>query len=345
MSQILGDDPENSYYLMQLAALEHNAHASLLCGEEELRRMGTPAFRYERVSRYANEAIEGGEYDGYYLLACLEKRGDSNFKDSGIAYLLKGIEKQSGICADTLGRYYEGGTEENDERAMDYFQKAMEWHHPLGTYDFGRTFLGPAFHRVDLKQAEKYMRLAADLGCTDADYALGRHYEDGDFGTVDYPSAERYFVKGMECHSENCFYALAYLQVFYDVKQPRYEWARHAFLHLSHKGWRYASFNLGSMAYYGYGQKINYLEALEYYCLAADQGDGRGAYLAGEMLHSGKLVTPDPKRALHFLSLAAQKGEVDAAMLLAKMYETGDGVTKDLNLAATYRAQAKSAKA
>jgi TPR repeat protein len=300
----------------------------------------------KQVQFYAKKAIKQGFPNGYYYLACLESPDAIHFSEEGLRLLRLGMAQKSGACADAYGLYYDvGGVKTDLSLAISAFQKAAQWGDPNGTYDYGRTFLGTSYPHLNARLAERYMRLASDLGSTLADYALGRHYSDGDFGKLDYSAAERYFLRGIRQDDPDCYYDLAYLQVFYEIPHPNIRWARDTFLNLSKQGWKSASFNLGSMAFYGYGEEINYDKALYYYLLSAEQGDRRGAYVAGEMLHSGKLVKPDPEKALYLLKLAADHGEVDADMLLAEIYEKGEGVSVDSEVAKTYRAKAEAAKA
>jgi uncharacterized protein len=298
------------------------------------------------VQYYAKKAIKQGFANGYYYLACLESPDAIHFSKEGLRLLQIGMDHQSGACADAYGLYYDvGGIEQNLSLAIPAFQKAMQWRDPDGTYDYGRAFLGTAYPRLNARLAERYMRLASDLGSTRADHALGRHYSNGDFGKLDYSAAEYYYLRGIKQYDSDCLYDLAYLQVFYEIPHPNFAWARDTFLRLSKKGWGSASFNLGSMAYYGYGEEVNYDKALYYYLLSANQGDRRGAYVAGEMLHRGKLVEPDLEKALYLLKLAADHGERDADMLLAEIYEKGEGVSVDVETAQSYRDKAEAAKA
>ena len=83
-------------------------------------------------------------------------------------------------------------------------------------------------------------------------------------------------------------------------------------------------------------------EALNWYRLAAAQGDASAQFNLGQLYYKGEGVPQDYAEALKWLRLAAEQGQVSAQGHLAAMYGTGQGVPQDyvqshkwLNLAAS----------
>lgn len=95
----------------------------------------------------------------------------------------------------------------------------------------------------------------------------------------------------------------------------------------------------------GDGIEQNMPEALRWYTLAAEAGEGEAAYLAAEMLRCGRepFLTPQPERGMEFLRRAAQLGDAYAMLEYARCYEEGVGVGKDPGRARTWYLRAAEA--
>lgn len=300
---------------------------------------------FQKAESYMKKGFRKSDPDGYWGFALLAGKGKMTCKS--LPFLEKGAAKGSGACAEELGQYYDDlHTEEGFQKAMFYFAKAAELDDPDGTYDFGRTFIGWCYRRVDMKKAEILLKKASDLGSLKADYALGRHYQDGDFGKKDLILAEKYFRRGVECGDESCTIGLAALMTFFSVANPDYEWARTTFLHYSNNGVSKATYALARMADCGYGEEVNHSKALAYYVLSASQGNVQGAYLGGKMAYEGKVVEKNLDLAVSLLTMAANQDDNDACDLLGKIYETGeDNILPNPELAKHYLAHRQDRKA
>lgn len=81
----------------------------------------------------------------------------------------------------------------------------------------------------------------------------------------------------------------------------------------------------------GDGIEQNIPEALRWYTLAAEAGEGEAAYLAAEMLRFGRepFLAPQPERSMEFLHRSAQLGDAYAMLEYARCYDEGVGVGKD----------------
>lgn len=95
----------------------------------------------------------------------------------------------------------------------------------------------------------------------------------------------------------------------------------------------------------GDGIEPNIPEALRWYTLAAEAGEGEAAYLAAEMLRCGRepFLTQQPERGMEFLRRAAQLGDAYAMLEYARCYEEGAGVGKDPGQARAWYLQAAEA--
>ena len=84
------------------------------------------------------------------------------------------------------------------------------------------------------------------------------------------------------------------------------------------------------MYYFGDGVAQNYKRALEWYQLAAVQGNAAAQRCVGIMLMKGVPgVSRDPKRGVEWLEKAVKQGEICAHFNLGLIYEKGLGVQQD----------------
>ncbi len=91
-----------------------------------------------------------------------------------------------------------------------------------------------------------------------------------------------------------------------------------------------AQFALGlRYEYGGRGVTPDYGKALEWYHLAAMQGDAEAQFSLGRMYENGKGSTQDYKKAVEWYRLAAKQGYADAQDFLGTMFRLERGVTQD----------------
>jgi hypothetical protein len=77
-------------------------------------------------------------------------------------------------------------------------------------------------------------------------------------------------------------------------------------------------------------------KALEWYTLAAEQGDRNAQYKLGEIFETGELVEQDMQAAFHWYRKAAEQNHPNAEFLTGLMYSRGEGTVKDDMLAAKW---------
>jgi TPR repeat protein len=162
-------------------------------------------------------------------------------------------------------------------------------------YDMGITSI-----TLDLFEAFKYYKLAADQGNASAKFNLGICYDKGDGVDID-------------CNEAFKYYKLA-----------------------ADQGNSSAQFNLGVCYENGDGVDINMNEAFKYYKLAADQGSSSAQFNLGFCFVNGDGVDIDLNEAFKYYKLAAEQGDAPAQYNVGTCYENGDGVDIDLNEAFKY---------
>ena len=103
------------------------------------------------------------------------------------------------------------------------------------------------------------------------------------------------------------------------------EWYRIA----AEQGDAVAQCNLGYMYQFGQGVTQDYAEAVRWYRKAAEQGYARAQRQLGLMYENGQGVTQDYAEAVRWYRNAADQGDAVAQSFLGDMYERGRGVTQD----------------
>ncbi len=99
---------------------------------------------------------------------------------------------------------------------------------------------------------------------------------------------------------------------------------------LAAKGDANAQFNLGVMYDHGHGVPQDYVEADNWYRLAAEQGNADAQTNLGSYFRLGGHGVPqDYKEAVRWYRLAAEQGDAGAQNNLGLMYESGHGVAQD----------------
>lgn len=161
-------------------------------------------------------------------------------------------------------------------------------------YDKGCDYLyGRWGKRKDLKEALKWIRMAAELGYAEAQCELGGLFYSGTGVENDYTEAVKWFHLAAE------------------------------------QGQIHALYNLGLAYYWGNGVIQDYVEAARWYRKAADQGYACGERELGRCYENGKGVAQDYDEAVKWYRKAADKRDSCAQVLLGICYEDGKGVAQD----------------
>ncbi len=103
------------------------------------------------------------------------------------------------------------------------------------------------------------------------------------------------------------------------------KWSRLA----AEQGDAYAQYNLGVMYDFSLGVSQDPVEALMWYRLAAEQGYAEAQANLGRMYDTGRGVPQDYVEALKWYRLAAEQGNANAQYNLGASYKSGAGVPQD----------------
>ena len=91
----------------------------------------------------------------------------------------------------------------------------------------------------------------------------------------------------------------------------------------------WAQHNLGNMYYDGRGVPKDYMAALQWFRLAAKQGEASAQHKLGVMHEEGQDVAQSYEAAVEQYQLAAKQGFAKAQMSLGDMYKGGHGIPQN----------------
>ena len=172
------------------------------------------------------------------------------------------------------GAYYNAfGVEKNDTKAWEWFLKSANMGNTTAMELIGAFYLKGLIVNQDNKKAFEWYKKSADKGSTDAMIVIGNFYRDEEAVVArNYGAAREWYEK-----------AIAASDDMIALRQ------------------------LGSLYYgfEGYGNKIDYNKAAEYFTRAAEKGDFWAMDTLGDMYESGTGVKKDKKMAKEWRIKAA----------------------------------------
>ena len=172
---------------------------------------------------------------------------------------------------------------------------------------------------------------AAKQGDVEAQYQLGKMFDDGDGVDQDFDKAACYYTDAAEQgHAEAQFQLGIMHGNGQGVTRDNAE-VLHWFRRAAERGHVKAQYNLGTMYDNGIGADVNYTEALRWYRMAADQGDSGSQFNIGAMYDNGHGIAQDDTEAQRWYRKAAENGNTSAQINLGSMHATGQGVAVDYN--------------
>ena len=229
------------------------------------------------------------------MLLCKGKECYSNGDyESAFNMFKQAAEHGNAEAQDTLGEMYKWGrgVERDDAEALSWYRKAAEQGNADAQYNLGDAY---RFEMFDLEQndveAVKWYHKAAEQGSIAGYLGLARIYRD-----KKNPEAVKWWRKVAELELEGV-----------DVAQLQ----------------------LGELYEYGICTEQNDVEAVKWYCKAAERGNSHAQYKLGYMYENGRGVESDDAEAVSWYRKAAEQGNADAQWNLGYMYAHGRGVESD----------------
>ncbi|MCE9612911.1 MAG: sel1 repeat family protein [Lentisphaerae bacterium] len=183
----------------------------------------------------------------------------------------------------------------------------------------------------------------AQSGIAQAQYELGRKYEDGDGVSTNSEKAFEWITKAAQQGFTDAEKQLGDIYRDGIGVQINLPLALHWYLKAANKGHAKAQVQVGERYWFGEGTATNTTLAVEWFRKAAIQGNAYAQHNLGYAYENGIAVPRDMGEALRWYKSAANKGQVNALLRLGDSYATGDLLDKDLTVAFSFYLRAAEA--
>ena len=182
-----------------------------------------------------------------------------------------------------------------------------------------------SYKKGDFAEALKRFAAEAERGDQDAQFALGRIYQEGSGVAQSLPKAEEYYRKAATAGHTNSQANLAVILLNTQRGEEGIDWLRKA----AKSGAPRALVLLGNLSLTGTGMTKNAADAKTWLEQAAEAGDAEAYESLSLMYETGEGVEKNPAKAVELLENAAQRNSVKALLRLAVKSLQGEGTTKD----------------
>lgn len=185
--------------------------------------------------------------------------------------------------------------------------------------------------------------LAANEGCTEAEYMLGVCYSKGNGTELNQLLALEWYEKAAKKGYVPAQLKLGYYYHF--TRGDYYKQAFYWFQKAAKAGNPKAQEMVGYYYLEGYYVKKDCKTALQWFHRSAQQRHPYALYLIGTCYEHGEGVEKDPTKAIEWYAKAAEFGEEEAMCRLGHCYRYGWGVEVDMRVAISYYEDAAMADA
>lgn len=179
-----------------------------------------------------------------------------------------------------------------------------------------------AYKRADYATSVKYFALEAERGNKDAQFALGRMYQEGSGVARSLPQAEAYYRRAASQGHAEAQGNLAVVLIATNRIQEGMDWLRKG----ADAGSIRAMVALGNFLVTGTGVKKDPAAAKTWLDKAAAEGDGEAYESLSLLYETGTGVEKNPAKAVEMLNEASKRNSVKAMLKLAGMYLSGNEI-------------------
>ena len=240
------------------------------------------------------------------VVQLLSTYGDEMAAEEYFRYLLQGAQLGDAVCQAEAGYYYLWGVapvEVDYPQARYWFEQSTAQGEALAQYFMGEMYYYGLGVEVNIVKAMEYYRLSAMQGVADAQFSLGYCLIEEN---VNANEGVQWLQKAVEQKHVDAAYMLARC---YELEV---------------------------------GVAKNLEKALEYYLIAAENGDTDAAAQCGLYYYEGKAGLKDGEKAFYWLDQACSDPDMDPYIvyLLGRCYEEGTGCQPDPYMAFAYYSNA-----
>ncbi len=274
----------------------------------------------EKISVYESELRKGNEEALIPLADMYLKNGRI---EETIDLYRSASEKTSSLLSEKLGDYYYKKGNRDPEKALHYYEKAVSDNNPKVNMRMAKLL----WENGDYEKAAGYYEKAAHYDCN-AGAFIGRQYLTGRHIR---PSLSKAVSLLKEAAAKNNHDAV---QMLTDLYLDRTIVPDSDMLGIYEKAVRQGITECAFEAAEKYWNQADdpqdRVRALEYYRIAADEGNAEAQRITGICYLKGTYTKSDHSQAHRYLSMAAEQSDREALYYLGTMAEDGIGAAKNM---------------
>lgn len=205
----------------------------------------------------------------------------------------------------------------DDAEAVAWLEGLDEMYQSVAAYPLGRAYLFGAGVQRDLEKGTRLIQTAvrADPGNVDAQFLLGRAYQNGWGVPIDLDAARTHLTLAADSGDPRAQWNLGMLLISGGASSDiatAYRYVRQA----AEQNFESGMISLAVMLAMGQGVAPNAAEARLWYARAAEGGSAHALRGLGMMMLIGQGGASDPVKGAAYVELAAEGGDANAATLL-----------------------------
>lgn len=297
------------------------------------------------------ESADQGDVESMFKIGIILIQGQNQQVErdlnEGQRYLFAAAERGSGEALFMLAYCYESGIgfEVDHKKSIEFYRKGADKGHIKCLHNLGLRLMYGSDDVRNVQDAFKYMKMAADKGCTLSMCELGKMLSSDVDGVGNDPAqAKEYFKKSADGGYVDGMYMYSKCAANgWGFEKPDHNEAKKYMKMAADSGdlkyvKLYADLCDSDMVF-----KPDKPEALKYYKIMADNGCNDSMFKVGKILLHGDDGIPVNKReAVKYIRMAVQMDHIEAIELYSEMLKTGDGVLQDEEEAKRYANKAET---
>ena len=345
-----GDDPEALYYIFLMnfngyGIPKNNERAFDFCKKSA--ELGCDDAKFQLAIMYFNGyGVKQNYLEAIKLLEELSKIKKENVSANakfflGLAY--KTLIENKNIFSIKNVKKYIKESDKNFKSCIKFYESRAKQSDSLSQFRLGYIYLNGLGIKKDIEKALELFKKSAELGYSDSEYQLGKHYR----AIADFGESLKYFEKSACKGNLKSLYKLGEIyQYGFNAVSKDYKKSIEYYIKSAEFGYNEANIKIDSFVenYKGSKKQNNYdddnkneeenIEQVyatfwEYFEKLAEKENAFALYRLGQMYENGLGIGLYNKKAFVLYKKSAERGYARAQYALGQMYEIGKGTAID----------------
>lgn len=278
------------------------------------------------------KSARGGCHDGEALF------GKMLYNQQDFANALTWIQKAAN-ANNPIGIYYLGlmymdgnGVIRNTSKGAELLIQASELKEPNAQLKLAMMYFAeklPTTITLEPEKAISWVSASADNGVVEAQYILGKLYEDAFGVTRDTAKAIHYYKLAADQNHLKSKLKFAQLSLMHGSTEQQHQALNILNTLITDKNSSEASLILGDLYLTGQGVPKDEQKGIDLLKKAAETGNREAQYKLGVLMFKGEIIEKNIQRAVYWISISATQEYPKAMLALCELYARGLGVKKN----------------